>query len=145
KASELIVKRQHAFFEKGPGNLVPMKQEDLAKELGVHESTVSRLARSKYIQCSWGLFEVGYFFVSEVARKENGATKDSGETQEGEAFTKDRIIGMIEGILSEHAGDGKKLSDQKISEILSEKGVSISRRTVAKYRSQMNIASSYER
>lgn len=141
KASELIVKRQHAFFEKGPGNLVPFKQEDLAKELGVHESTVSRMARSKYIQCSWGLFEVGYFFVSEVAKSKS---TDSNQ-DEGESLSRDKIVSLMEEIIQDHKNDTKKLSDQKICDLLSEKGVKISRRTVAKYRSQMNIGSSYER
>ena len=141
KASELIVKKQHAFFEKGPGNLVPFKQEDLAAELGVHESTVSRMARSKYIQCHWGLFEVGYFFVSEVTKsKSTDSNQDAGES-----LSRDKIVSLIEEIIQTHKNDTKKLSDQKICDLLSEKGVKISRRTVAKYRSQMNIGSSYER
>lgn len=121
RACCLIVKRQHGFFEKGPGNLIPLKQVDIANIMGVHESTISRMANSKYIECEWGLFDIKYFFVNAVS----------------EDVSKDRILQEIGKIMEEHKGDGKKLSDQKISDILKERGITIARRTVAKYRSSL--------
>ncbi|MCR5763165.1 MAG: RNA polymerase factor sigma-54 [Treponema sp.] len=121
RACCFIVKRQHEFFSKGPGHLVPLKQQDIANILGVHESTVSRMANSKYIECEWGLFDIKYFFVNAVS----------------EDFSRDKVIKEIQSILEEHKEDKKKLSDQKISDILKERGINIARRTVAKYRSSI--------
>ncbi len=121
RACCLIVKLQHEFFEKGPGNLVPLKQLDIARIMELHESTISRMANSKYIECEWGLFDVKYFFV-------NAVSKD---------VSKDKILLEIKAILEEHKNDKKKLSDQKISDILQERGITVARRTVAKYRSSL--------
>lgn len=118
----MIVKRQHAFFESGPGKLLPFTHKDLASVLGVHESTVSRMASSKYIQCSWGLFALKYFFVTAVGTEEGGASRDMVKAE-------------IQKILREYKGE-KKLSDQKISDMLSQRGFKVARRTVAKYRSE---------
>lgn len=121
KACSIIVKRQHEFFEKGIGHLVPLKQMDIANIIGVHESTISRMANGKYIQCEWGLFNIKYFFT-------NAVTED---------VSKDKILAEIEAILNDHKNDKKKLSDQKISDILQQRGIKIARRTVAKYRSKL--------
>ncbi|MBR1913093.1 MAG: RNA polymerase factor sigma-54 [Treponema sp.] len=117
----LIVKRQHEFFKKGPGNLIPLKQLDIANIMGVHESTISRMANSKYLECEWGLFDIKYFFVNAVA----------------ENTSKDKILKEIRAIIEEHKDDKKKLSDQKISDILQSRGITVARRTVAKYRSSL--------
>ncbi|MCR5318772.1 MAG: hypothetical protein K6E22_11150 [Treponema sp.] len=124
----IIVKKQHEFFKKGPGHLAALKQKDVADILGVHETTVSRIANSKYIQCQWGLFEIKYFF--------NNAVADT---------SRDKVLFEIKQILEEHKNDTKKLSDQKVSDELSARGISVARRTVAKYRAQLNIESSYNR
>lgn len=121
KSCCLIVKKQHEFFERGTGHLVPLKQLDIAVALGVHDSTVSRMANSKYIECEWGLFDIGYFFVNAVS----------------EDASRDKILSEIRAVIEEHKNDSKKLSDQKISDILQERGIKIARRTVAKYRSQL--------
>ena len=90
------------------------------------------MASKKYLQCEWGLFELGYFFTNAVGGE------SSNTSQEG-------VKVEIEAILKEHAGDKKPLSDQKIADILAERGIKIARRTVAKYRSALNINSSYTR
>ena len=126
KAACAIVEAQTDFFKKGPGRLLPLRQKDIAKKIGVHESTVSRMANSKYLQCQWGLFPIKYFFTSAVA--------DS---------TKERALIEIQKILQENSE--KKMSDQKISAELANRGIKLSRRAVAKYRSQMSIENSYRR
>ena len=125
-ASCIIVKNQHEFFAKGPGHLVPLKQQDIADVLGVHETTISRMANSKYLQCSWGLFGIKYFFTNAVSAVSSSVSKDMAQHE-------------IEKILQEHKDDKKKLCDQKISDILQERGISIARRTVTKYRSLMGL------
>lgn len=126
KAACAIVQKQIEFFKKGPGNLAPLRQQDIAALIGVHESTVSRMASSKYLQCQWGIFPVKYFFASAIA--------DS---------SKESVMNEIQKIIAQ---SGKKnLSDQKLADALAERGIKIARRTVAKYRSQMNIESSYSR
>lgn len=126
KAALAIVQRQAEFFKKGPGHLLPLRQQDLAEEIGVHESTVSRMASSKYLQCQWGLFPIKYFFSSAVS--------DS---------SKESVLHQIKKILENNSG--KKMSDQKLSDELLKAGIKVARRTVAKYRAQLNIDSSYTR
>ncbi len=143
QVSSLIVKIQHEFFRKGPGHLVPLRQQDIATVLGVHETTVSRAANNKYLQCAWGLYEIKHFFTGALA-----STKDSGAQNEEAApaaVSKDTVLHEIRAILEAHRGDGKKLSDQKLSDMLAERGIQVARRTVAKYRAQLNIESSYGR
>ncbi len=129
RGSCMIVKRQHAFFESGPGNLVTFRQKDVASVLGLHEATISRMAGSKYLQCSWGLFPLKYFFLSPA-----GPEKEEGEP----AASRDQIKAEIRKIIKEQEADGgKKISDQKISDILAGRGIKVARRTVAKYRADM--------
>ena len=122
---------QAAFFEQGPRSLAPLRQKDVAELLGVHETTISRMANGKYVQCEWGLFEIGYFFTNQV-----GTDKSTSQTG---------VKAEIEEILKAHEGDKKPLSDQKIADMLAERGIKIARRTVAKYRAALNINSSYSR
>ncbi|MBP5157857.1 MAG: hypothetical protein ILP18_08315 [Treponema sp.] len=119
----MIVKRQHAFFKSGPGNLVPFTHKDVASVLGVHESTISRLASSKYLQCPWGLFALKFFFMAAVG------------SESGQTASRDKIKAEIEKIVREYKGE-KKLSDQKISDMLAQRGFAVARRTVAKYRAE---------
>lgn len=127
-----IVKSQIDFFDKGPGHLLPLRQKDIAQILDVHETTISRMANSKFLECEWGLFPLKYFFVSAVA-------------QDDESVSKDKILFEIKSILENQPEGKKKLSDQKLSEMLLERGIKVARRTVAKYRSQIGLGSSYER
>ncbi len=119
--TEALVERQEEFFEKGRGYLRPMNLMDIAQGLNMHESTVSRAVKDKYLECRWGVFEMKYFF--------------SYKGPEG-AFC--NVKGRIQEIID---GEDKKkpLSDAGIAKILSEQGDCISRRTVAKYREQLQI------
>ena len=131
--ARVIVERQTAFFEKGPGNLLPLKLTDVADRIGVHESTVSRAVKDKYIQCVWGVFPMHYFFL--------GALKSGGDQAQA---TSDRAKTLIREIIAQE--DHKKpYSDRVLAEKLTEKGVKISRRTVAKYRENMGIGDASRR
>ena len=124
----VIVERQQDFFLRGVGNRKPLKLADIARETGLHESTVSRTLRSKYLQCTWGVYPLNYFLTS-VASTDQG----SGEEQTPE-YIKTQIRQIIDG------EDRKKpLSDEAISRELAEKKICISRRTVNKYRLEMGI------
>ena len=118
---------QQEFFFKGTKYLKPLSQKQLADDMEVSEGTVSRLVSNKYIETDWGILPLKSLFVSGV----DGASKNS-------------VQEMIREILQNAAGK-KKLSDQKISDLLAGKGVKVARRTVAKYRAQMGLDSSFER
>lgn len=116
---------QHDFFVDGVSPIKPLTMAELAEELGVHVSTVSRTVRSKYISCRWGAFCLADFFK---------------QSSTGEDVTEDGVLRMIKDIIA--AEDPRSpLSDKAIAEKLSERGVSISRRTVAKYRENAMIPS----
>ena len=125
---ESILKFQKDFFERGEKALKPLTLKDVADDIGVHESTVSRATNGKYIQTPRGLFELKYFFTS-------GVTSGKGDV------SATSIKAMIRDLI-EKEDPKKPLSDQKISNILKGKSISISRRTVAKYRDEMDIPSS---
>ena len=131
-ASIAIAKKQSDFFEYGEGHLLPLTQKEIAKELNIHETTMSRIASSKFIRTKWGLFPISHFFSSNASSKQKGLSRDKVEFE-------------IKKIIEENKISAKKISDQKIMEKLKERGMEISRRTVTKYRSQMNIESSYTR
>lgn len=119
--AEAIVDWQREFFEKGKASLKPMNLLDIAQELNVHESTVSRAVRDKYLECRWGIFELKYFF--------------SNKTSDGNNCN---VLTCIQEIIRSE-NKQKPLSDAKIAEQLEKKGIRISRRTVTKYREQMQI------
>ena len=125
KICRILVEEQKEFFEKGTVYLRPLRMRELAEKAGIHESTVSRAIKEKYLQCSWGIFPMNYFFAQSVSVKENQ--------------TKDAVKKELQRII-EQEDKTRPLSDQKIAEKMQEKGISISRRTVAKYRGQMGIA-----
>jgi RNA polymerase sigma-54 factor len=134
KVSRTLVEFQREFFLKGPKFLVPLTLKDIAKEIGVHESTVGRISNGKYIQTEWGIYEIKYFFSNSI----------SGAGSSGSRFSKEGVKQVIKEIL-EAEGSDKHLSDQKLSDLLSKRGINIARRTVAKYRKELDIASSYNR
>ena len=131
KVANLIVDVQSDFFEKGEEFLHPLKMKDAAEKIEVHESTISRIAHRKYLLCDRGTFELRYFFSS--AAYENNSNE--------------AVKAILERIIAENDAKNpkKKLSDQKLSQLLAERGIKIARRTVAKYRSQLNLQSSYDR
>jgi RNA polymerase sigma-54 factor len=126
KVMECIVRKQRDFFDRGTAFLKPLTLQQVASEINMHESTVSRVTTNKYVQTPRGVFELKFFFSSSLG------TQDGGEVSAKSA--KDRIRRIIE---SETVR--VPLSDQKIADILKKEGLNIARRTVAKYREQLNI------
>ena len=142
KAAREIVSVQSEFFKRGAKFLVPLRQKDIAEKLSVHEATISRMANSKYISCEWGIFPVSYFFTNALTAPNSSSESKSSDSP---LLSKESVKYEISQILEEHKNDKKALSDQKISDILAVKGIKIARRTVAKYRTELNVNSSYER
>src|SRR6266550_3985485 len=132
KVAESIVKHQREFLEKGIDFLRPLVLRDVADDIQMHESTVSRVVSNKYMHTPRGLFLMKYFFHS-------GIDSDTGEDISS-LTVKKKIQSFIE------AEDPRKpLSDSKIMKILNDEGINIARRTVAKYRDELNIPSSTDR
>lgn len=119
-----IIEIQKNFFEIPDGKRVPMSLVDIAERLDIHESTVSRAVRGKFLQCAWGVFPLNYFFVKCVA-----GTEEKRFTPED---VKHKMLEIIE-----EENKKKPFSDQKIAGLLEEAGIGVSRRTVAKYRMEM--------
>ncbi|MCW5646663.1 MAG: RNA polymerase factor sigma-54 [Sphingopyxis sp.] len=133
KVASAIVKQQEGFFLHGVAHMRPLTLRQIAEEIGMHESTVSRVTSNKYLSCPRGLFELKYFFSSGIS-----ATEGDGAVS-AEAV-KSRIKAMIE------AEDAKAiLSDETIAQRLSAEGHDIARRTVVKYREAMGYGSSVQR
>lgn len=130
KLGMILIEKQSDFFFKGPLYIKPLTQKDVAIEMEVHETTVSRLASSKWIDCDWGIISIKNLFSNAV----NSTQSNS------KAAIKERIKQIINDY------DGKKaLSDQKISDKLNDEGIKIARRTVSKYRKELNIDSTFLR
>lgn len=127
-----VVKYQKDFFDKGSKYLKTLTLKDIAEEVGIHESTVSRSINGKYLQCPRGVFEVKYFFSAGVSGSH------------GEGISSNSIKEFIKEIVDSE-DHRSPYSDQDMVEMLKEKGINISRRTVAKYRDEMNILSSSKR
>ncbi len=127
-----IFSRQSNFLVYGDIGMKPMTLKDIAESLGIHESTVSRATNNKYVQTPRGVYELKYFFTSELG------------TDSGKMISSKVIMKMIEKIV-EDENPMKPLSDNQISEDFIEKGITIARRTVTKYREKLNIPSSTER
>jgi RNA polymerase sigma-54 factor len=127
-----IVEFQRPFFANGPQHLLPLTLGDIAEKLGIHEATVSRTAHGKYMQTEWGIFELRYFFTNSI----------SGTGSSGSQYSKGGVKAIIQEIVEK---EKKHLSDMDISELLSQRGISIARRTVAKYRKELDLGSSYNR
>ncbi|MDD6160934.1 MAG: RNA polymerase factor sigma-54 [Oscillospiraceae bacterium] len=125
--AESIVARQEPFFRSPGGVLRPMTLADVASDVGVHESTVSRAVKDKYLQCARGLFPLSHFFSRALSSTREDLTA---------AQAKDAIRTLIAA-----EDPAKPASDQKLSELLSEQGIRISRRTVAKYREELGVPS----
>jgi RNA polymerase sigma-54 factor len=133
KVTESIVKHQKDFFDKGVGHLKPMILKDVAADIGMHESTVSRVTTNKFVHTPVGIFELKYFFNSSIS------SADGGQDVASEAV-KEKIRHMIG---KEDAA--RPLSDQRIVELLRSENIEIARRTVAKYREMLGILSSSKR
>ncbi|MDD2465397.1 MAG: RNA polymerase factor sigma-54, partial [Desulfobulbus sp.] len=126
RVMESLLKFQRDFFESGPGAMRPLILRDVAEDIGMHESTVSRVTSNKYVHCPQGIYELKYFFSTAVPNAD-------GDNVAAEAI-KTRIRQLISG-----ENSTKPLSDNKISELLAQENITVARRTVAKYREQMKI------
>lgn len=126
RVTEAIVERQKHFFDLGDVAMRPLVLREIADELGLHESTISRVTTQKYMQTPRGIFELKYFFTSSVA------------TDDGGTYSSTAIRALIRQLVD--AEDTKKpLSDNRIADILAEKGIVVARRTIAKYREALQI------
>ncbi len=121
KVCRAIMEFQVEFFRRGPKFLRPLTLKDVATQLEINESTVSRVTTGKYVQTEWGIYELKHFFSNAVSSNQ---------------FSKEGVKETIREIIAAQK-DGKKLSDQKISDMLSQRGIEIARRTVTKYRLEL--------
>jgi RNA polymerase sigma-54 factor len=121
-----IVSRQREFMEKGVAHLKPLTMVQIAEVVGVHETTVSRAVSGKYMQTPQGIFEMKYFFTAGI------------QTASGDGMSNTSVKDMIAEIFKAE-DTGKPLSDQEVVKMLKDKGIVIARRTVAKYRTELNI------
>ena len=126
RAMEAIIDKQRDFFDKGPEHLKPMILKDIAEEIYMDISTISRVTNGKYVQTEWGIFELKYFFSEKI------------KADEGEDVSNKKIKAIIKEIIDSEPPK-KPFNDQKLSTMLKEKGYNVARRTVAKYREQMSI------
>jgi len=132
RVTESIVKFQHEFFEQGIAQLKPLVLRDVADDVGMHESTISRVTSNKYMHTPQGTFELKYFFNSGISKSDGSFVASQSVKSEIEVIVKNE--------------DSKRpLSDQAIAEELNRRGLNIARRTVAKYRELMGILPSSQR
>ncbi|MBQ8662288.1 MAG: RNA polymerase factor sigma-54 [Eubacterium sp.] len=129
RVAHAIVEEQHDFFLYGPLSKKPLRLVDLADRLDLHESTISRAMKGKYLQCTWGLFPLNFFLTASLNKQ---------FTATGESQTPDKAKEAIKSIVSQE-NKNKPYSDNKISEQLEILGIHISRRTVTKYRLELGI------
>ena len=131
RVTESLIGFQRDFFDYGVSHLKPLNLRDIAISLDLHESTISRVTSNKYLSCSHGIFGFRFFFGSALQSSEGTVSSTS---------VKDIIKKMI------NEEDSKKpLSDQKITELLKTKDITIARRTIAKYREELKIPSQGQR
>ena len=134
RCAECILELQEEFFRRGPGHLKPMCLADIAQKVGVHESTVSRTVRDKYLQCASGVYPLSYFFSRSLGAP--AARPGTEENASSPDFAKALLKKLIGG-----EDKHKPLSDQKLCERMAREGCELSRRTVAKYRDELGIPS----
>ncbi len=131
KVVKAVMQHQGAFLEKGPGHLKPLTYAQIAEIAQCHESTVSRVSSNKSIRCQWGTFELRYFFASKIRSSSEGHSSDEA-------------LSLIRDVVSRENPESP-LSDDEIAEYLHEAGVSVARRTIAKYRDILSIPASSKR
>jgi RNA polymerase sigma-54 factor len=132
KVARSIVERQSAFLEHGEESMRPMILKDIAQAIDMHESTISRVTSSKYMHTPRGVFELKYFFSSQVEAADGGGASSTA------------VRAKIRKLIKEE-DTGNPLSDSRIAELLSGEGIAVARRTVAKYREALGLAPSNER
>lgn len=127
RVMESIIQQQRDFFELGPGHLRPLILSDVAREVGVHESTVSRATANKYVETPHGICELKYFFSATAAASDSGGD-----------LTAENVRQRIAQLVREE-NPAKPFSDGALAELLEQEGIKVARRTVAKYREQLRI------
>jgi RNA polymerase sigma-54 factor len=127
-----IVEVQRGFLEQGEEAMKPLVLNDIAEEVGLHESTISRVTTQKYMDTPLGVFELKYFFSSHVSTNTGGEVSSTA------------IRALIKRLIADESGR-KPLSDSKIANLLSQKNIKVARRTIAKYRESLMIPPSNER
>ena len=132
KVARCIVERQQMFLEHGDEAMKPMVLHDVAEVVEMHESTISRVTTQKYMHTPRGIYELKYFFSSHVSTASGGEASSTA------------IRALIKKLIAAE-NPRKPLSDSKLAGILSESGIQVARRTVAKYREAMTIPSSSDR
>ena len=132
KVMQSILRFQRDFFDKGSEHLRPLNLRDVAEDIGMHESTVSRVTTAKYVQTPHGVYELKFFFNSSIS------------TGDGESIASESVKEKIRALIASE-DVFKPLSDQRIAEVLKGRGIQIARRTVTKYRESMRILSSTRR
>lgn len=133
KVAKALIKYQRSFFVDGPRGMQPLTLKDIAEDIGVHETTVSRIANGKYVQTEWGIFELRRFFTNAVASTASSTAQHSKESVKATL----REVFELE--------KDKALSDRELVDILARRGIQIARRTVAKYRGELAMDSSFNR
>ena len=133
KVSSVILQKQMGFFKHGFSHMKPLILKDVADAIGMHESTVSRVTNSKLILTEWGLFSLKEFFSASIPSSEESDKHAASAVREA-----------LKKLISSEVSN-KPLSDEKIADVLSDQGIDVARRTVAKYRDMLNIPSSAER
>ncbi|WP_299973236.1 RNA polymerase factor sigma-54 [uncultured Pseudoteredinibacter sp.] len=132
KVASCIVEKQQGFLDYGPEAMKPMILHDIADEVDMHESTISRVTTQKFMHTPQGIFELKYFFSSHVATSSGGECSSTA------------IRAIIKKLVAAE-NPKKPLSDNKITQLLEEQGIKVARRTIAKYRESLNIPPSNER
>jgi RNA polymerase sigma-54 factor len=132
KVANCIVQQQQAFFEHGEEAMKPMVLNDVAEMVGMHESTISRVTTQKFMHTPKGIFELKYFFSSHVSTESGGECSSTA------------IRAFIKKLVAAE-NPAKPLSDSRMAEILSEQGINVARRTIAKYRESLYIPPSNQR
>jgi RNA polymerase sigma-54 factor len=130
--AQAIVERQHGFMQYGEQAMKPLVLRDVAEELQMHESTISRVTTNKYLHTPRGIYEFKYFFSSQL------------DTNTGASCSSTAIRAMIKQLIEQESPQAP-LSDSYLTQLLQEQGINVARRTVAKYREAMMIPSSHER
>lgn len=130
--SEYIVDRQQNFFIYGPGNLSPLSIDDMAMDLHVNKSTISRALSNKYLQCDWGVYPLNFFLSKRIS------------SEQGDDVSNDSIKHALSYMIKTE-NRKKPLSDAEIAATLQKSGISISRRAIAKYRGELKIPNSAQR
>ena len=127
KVATCIVEHQRGFLEEGPEAMKPLILRDVADEVGLHESTISRVTTAKYMNTPFGTFELKYFFGSSL------------NTDAGGNASSTAVRALIKQLVAAE-DPAKPLSDSQLSSMLEEQGIQVARRTVAKYREALKIA-----